>query len=182
MAAPVTIALVAVYSAVQQDLRQTANDRPTEIAIAAQAALNSGAGPANVVPQTKVDLATTLSPFTLVYGRQHDLLASSALLHGSTPQIPDGVLDAAQSNGTDAVTWQPDPGVREAIVAVPWNGGVLIAGQSLRLTEMHEDTLLHQIAIGWLLSMVALGGVAFIAVRFGHVAARRPAAGDEPAM
>jgi hypothetical protein len=58
------------------------------------------------------------------------------------------------------VTWQPRPGVRIATVTVPWNGGTVLAGRSLRLVEEHAATLELLVGGGWLATLAALAAAA----------------------
>jgi hypothetical protein len=49
-------------------------------------------------------------------------------------------------------------------VSVPWKGGTVLAGRSLRLVEEHASSLLALVGAAWLVTLVALaiaaGGVA----------------------
>ena len=94
------------------------------------------------------------------------VVASDALLNGSTPELPAGVLDDVRKNGEDRFTWQPEPGVRIAAVVAPLPGtseGFVLAGRSLREVELREDNIealtliaLAVILIGMLLVVAAL--------------------------
>jgi hypothetical protein len=149
-----------VYLTAQQSLRLGSDDPQIALARRTAAHLDGGAAPASVVPE-QVDLATSLDPFVLVFDADARLLASSVLLHGRTPDYPVGVLDTVRRRGEDRVTWQPEPGVRDATVAVPWRGGFVVAGRSLELTEQHIDQLGLLVGAGW---MATLGMVAVAAL------------------
>src|SRR5579862_2127565 len=94
---PLAVALsglsVVVYAAVQQDLRQSANDPQIQLAEDAASALDGGAAPRAVVPGQTVELSSSLQPFVMVYDRSDALLASSATLNGQPPPFPTSVLD-----------------------------------------------------------------------------------------
>jgi hypothetical protein len=92
----------------------------------------------SVVPE-QVDLATSLDPFVLVFDADGQLLASSMLLRGRMPDYPAGVLDTVRRRGEDRVTWQPESGVRDATVAVPWQCGL---GSSSVLKSFREKILI----------------------------------------
>lgn len=139
-----TVAILAsalVYVAVQQDLRLGANDPQEQLAEDAVAALNAGAAPASVVGTTKVELASSLAPFIAVYASDGAFLATNGALDGRAPIPPRGVLDTARSSGRNAVTWQPEAGVRIAVVVLPWHGGTVLAGRSLRRVEELESSI-----------------------------------------
>jgi hypothetical protein len=61
------------------------------------------------------------------------------------------------------VTWQPRPGVRIASVTVPWHGGTVLAGRSLREVERQEDNALFLAAAAWLVMLGALAATALVA-------------------
>lgn len=152
-----------VYLTVQQDLRIGANDPQQQLAEDAAARLDAGASPASVVGPTTVDIAASLAPFIVVYDVNGTVLATDGQLDGAPPKIPLGVLDSARETGRDAVTWQPREGIRQATVTVPWSGGAVMAGRSLRLVEEREDTFLLLVGAAWVATLVALAAASFAA-------------------
>jgi hypothetical protein len=156
LAVLVTCLCVLIYVVVQQDLRTGANDPQQQLAEDAAAQLDRGATPSSVMSGLAVDLGASLAPFVVVYGPSGAVLATSGQLDGQPPMIPAGVLAAAHANGIDKVTWQPQPGVRIATVSVPWDGGTVSAGRSLRVVEERESALELLVAGGWLATLAAL--------------------------
>jgi hypothetical protein len=152
-----------VYVAVQQDLRTGANDPQQQIVEDAAAELDRGADPISVVGLTTVDIARSLAPFVVVYDPAGAVLATDGTLDGSAPRIPRGVLDSARATGRDAVTWQPRQDVRVATVTVPWSGGTIVAGRSLRVVEERVASLGLLVAIGWVVTLLALALVSLVA-------------------
>jgi hypothetical protein len=139
-----------LYVAVQQAIRSAANDPQIQLAEDAATTLNNGGTIQSVVPARKVDIATSLARYIIVFDASGTPVASSAQLNGQTPTIPSGVFDSVRHNGEDKITWQPQPGVRSAIVVVQFHGptgGFVLAGRSLREVEQREDNLLR---IDWL--------------------------------
>jgi hypothetical protein len=130
-----------VYLTIQQSLRMGANDPQIQVAEDAAGALNGGASLYSVVPATKVELATSLAPFIIVFDDSGKVLVSSATLHGSVPVYPSGVLDYTRQHGEDRVTWQPENGVRMATVVVRYDKGFVLAGRSLREVEIRESNI-----------------------------------------
>jgi hypothetical protein len=159
-AATTGLALI-VYGAAQQNLRLTADDPQAALAQRTAARLDAGTSPAAAVPAEQVDLAQSLDPFVLVFDANGHVLASSATLHSQVPDYPTGVFDTVRARGEDRVTWQPERGVRNATVAVAWQGGFVMAGRSLRLTEQHVDQISLVVGAGWLatLALVAVAAV-----------------------
>jgi hypothetical protein len=157
-----------VYLAVQQALRQGANDPQIQMAEDAAAALARGGTMESVLPTTEVDLEQSIAPFIMVFDETGTPLASSGQLHGQMPTIPAGVFDWVRQHGEDRITWQPEPGVRQAIVVVGYTGspsGFVLAGRSLREVERREDqALLEAVAAGiatLLASLVVVVGSEF---------------------
>jgi hypothetical protein len=145
-----------VYLVAQQDGRWLANEPQVQLAEDAAARLDAGGTPRDQVGPAPVDIARSLAPFVVVYGAAGTILATDGTLDGQPPAVPAGVLASARATGLDAVTWQPRPGVRIATVTVPWNGGTVLAGRSLRLVEEHAATLELIVGGGWLATLVAL--------------------------
>lgn len=165
LAAAATFAAALVYVAVQGDLRSGANDPQLQLAEDAAAALDAGAAPASLVGPAKVDLATSLASFMVVFDASGAVLASNGVLDGHDPVPPPGLLEEARLHPPDTVTWQPRAGVRIAQVSVPWRGGVVLAGRSLREVERREDQLLLVVAVMWLAGLVGLAGVSLVVAR-----------------
>ena len=154
-----------VYLSVQQFLRQGANDPQIQMAEDAAANLKAGASVESVVPTTKVEIASSLAPFIMVFDNAGNVLASSATLHGTIPSFPIGVLDYTRQNGEDRVTWQPEAGVRMATVITGTGNGFVLAGRSLREVEIRESNVENYS----LLAMLAIWVVTFILIAVGEL-------------
>ncbi len=146
------------YVAVQQALRQGANDPQVQMAEDAAVALAGGAAPAGLLPAGKTDLSRGLAPYLIVFDDAGHPVASSAELAGAVPLPPPGVFDYTRTRGEDRFTWQPAPDVRQAVVLVRYGGassGFVLAGRSLREVELREGQLTAMVGVVWL---AALGG------------------------
>jgi hypothetical protein len=155
-----TIACLIVAVAVQQDLRQGADDPQHQLAEDAVARLDAGAEPSDVVGPASVTVETSLAPFVVVYDPTGKVLAGGGTLGGSVPVPPLGVLETATLDGIDRVTWQPRSSVRLATVVLPWRNGTVLAARSLRRVEDVESASQTLVFIGWL---VLLGGTVIAA-------------------
>jgi hypothetical protein len=147
-----------IYLVAQQSLRSGANDVQIQIAEDAAQALASGQPAAAVFAPGKIDIASSLAPFVVVYDRNGTLLASNAVLHDQSPVLPKGVLEYTFQHHQDRVTWQPESGVRIAavVVAVPGEaGGFVLAGRSLREVENRESQLTTILMLGCLFTLGA---------------------------
>lgn len=160
-----------VYLVAQQDGRWLANEPQVQLAEDAAARLDAGGAPGDQVGPASVDIARSLAPFVVVYGTAGTILATDGTLDGQPPAVPAGVLASARATGRDAVTWQPRPGVRIATVTVPWNGGTVLAGRSLRLVEEHADSLELIVGGGWLATLAALAVAAGAVARLWPMSA-----------
>ena len=152
-----------VYTAVQQDLRMGANDPQLQLAEDAARALDGGAQAATLVGSAKVDVAVSLAPFMAIYDRSGTVLATDGQLDGHDPVPPLGVLDAARQDPPNAVTWEPRAGVRIASVTVPWHGGTVLGGRSLREVEREEANIVLLAVAAWLVMLGALALTALVA-------------------
>lgn len=177
VAATVLVALVA--AAVQQDLRQSANDPQIQMAEDVAAAIDRGQLPSEVVPPSKIDISQSLAPFLIVLTDVGQPIASSATLDGRVPLPPDGVLSYVREKGEDRFTWEPKPGVRSAVVVTRFagtvngeNGGFVLAGRSLREVEIREAGLSTIVKVALVASI--LGSLAVAAV-VATLSARRAA-------
>lgn len=150
-----------VYGAVQQALRQGANDPQIQMAEDAAARLNAGVAPEAVVPGETIDLGSSLQPYMMVFDASRRVVASSATLNGQAPLFPPSVFDAVRSGGQDRITWQPSPGVRGAVVVQPWRDGFVVVGRSLRLVEERVNQIFLLAGFVWLLTV---GGTAVAAL------------------
>lgn len=149
-----------VYLAVQQSLRQGANDPQIQMAEDAAVNLKAGASVESVVPSVKVEITSSLAPFIMVFDNAGNVVDSSATLHGAVPSFPNGVLEYTRQNGEDRVTWQPEAGVRMATVSVETGNGFVLAGRSLREVEVRESnvenySLLAMLAI-WVTTLILI--------------------------
>jgi hypothetical protein len=161
-----------VYLTVQQSLRMGANDPQIQMAEDAASALAGGASVDSLAPSAKVDIATSLAPFLVVYDDSGKIVASSASLHGENPLIPQGVLDYTRQNGEDRVSWQPENGVRIAAVVVRYDNGFVLAGRSLREVEKRESQT-EQISVA---AMLAIWVTTLIVVVLGELIGRKKGA------
>ena len=158
-----TVACGLSFVGLQQTLRMGANDPQTQLAEDLARQLDAGADATALVGSAKVDVAVSLAPFVAIYGPAGTVVATTGTLDGGPPMPPIGVLDNARSAGIDRVTWQPRAGVRIATVVVPWRGGTVLAGRSLRTVEERIGQIQVLAAIAWLVGLVLLGAASVIA-------------------
>ena len=172
---PIAAAVVAmtglVYVTVQQSLRSGANDPQIQIAGDFAAQLGGGADPVALLGTSKVDLATSLSPYAIVFDDAGHPVASTGILGGAVPVPPAGVLRAARDH-RNVLTWQPASGVRSAIVVEPFHvgarSGVVLVGRSLTEVEKRENFLF------WMVAAALAGGLGVTALACLAVAWLRP--------
>ena len=155
--------LAFVYIAVQQSYRMTLNDPQIQIAEDAASSIASGTAPVAIIPQERIDMTKSLAPWVAVFDASGNQIASSGyLVSGEALKMPAGLLttdkdlnfDLSQS-GEDRVTWQPQRGVRQAIVVVHTDQGYVVAGRNMREVESRESALTVIVCIAWGLLLVA---------------------------
>ena len=133
-----TIAMFAIYAAVQQNYRQSANDPQISMAEDGAAALAASSTPIMVAGTAHVNMSKSLTPFTIVYDDSGKVLASSGYLAGEVPLLPAGVLDYTRANVSDRITWQPASTTRLAAIVRHYDGsssGFIVVARNLRETE-----------------------------------------------
>jgi hypothetical protein len=136
-----------IYVCGQQILRMGANDPQIQYSEGWAMVLNTRKNPSEVTGDL-VEIDKSLYPYIVVYDTFGKPVSGTGYLDGKLAQIPIGIFDYVRSHGQDRVTWQPRPGVRSAIVVTKYNDGFVMAGRSLRETEIREDNLLKIVAVG----------------------------------
>jgi hypothetical protein len=157
IAAALTVIFGTIYAAVQQSLRQSANDPQIQLAEDAAAELNRGIPPLMVTTSTKIDLKDSLAPFIIIYDKNGRVVSGSGYLNGENPTIPFGVLQHATADSYNAVTWQLQKDVRLAAVAAKAHDYYVLSGRSLREVEKRENMAFQISAMGWLVTLLLLG-------------------------
>ncbi len=146
-----------IYTAVQQDIRQTANDPQIQMAEDIATKLADGQSVQDAIPPEKVDIAKSLATYIIIFDTTGKPTNSSAQLDGQTPTIPSGVFDYVRQNGEDRFTWQPQAGVRSAVVVTQFKGpnsGFVLVGRSMREVEKREDGIMQIVLLGWAVMLV----------------------------
>ncbi len=158
-AAVITLLCGIIYITVQQSYRMSANDPQYQMVDDAVYAMDNGVDPKTLIPACSIELAHSLSPYLIIYDDKENAVASNALLNGKFPKLPSGVLDYVRKNGEDIISWQPQPGIRQALVIKKTNGNNLYfvaAGRSLIKVEERESMLTKQVAVEWIASLFIL--------------------------
>jgi hypothetical protein len=144
-----------IYSTVRQSIREAADDPQIEMAEDTAAALNAGIRPQSIIPAGRINIADSLAPYLIIYNQSGYPLISSGELDNRIPVPPAGIFKAATANNKNRITWEPEPGVRSAVVIVPFKGspsGFVLAGRSLRETEKRIARIFHMVVWGWLIA------------------------------
>ena len=157
LAAIITVLCALLYLTLQQQIRLSANDTQIQLSEDAATALESGGvKPQDYTLPPAIDISQSLAPFVILFDDKGQPIASSAKLNAETPVPPSGVFENARQYGQDRITWQPQAGVRIAMVLVHYNGpqpGFVLAGRNLREVETHEDALSQQVGAAWIILM-----------------------------
>jgi hypothetical protein len=151
----ITLAAGAVWLTYGLSLRNGGDRQPLQLAAHAAGQLTTGSPPDSVLPPV-INMASNPASFIIVYDPHHHVLASSGRLNGRTPGLPPGVLAWAASHGQDRITWQPQPGLREAAIIEPYRGphpGFVLAAQSLQTISAQQRSLTWSIACIWLAAL-----------------------------
>lgn len=167
--AVLTVILLLVYAAVQQSYRTGANDPQLQIARDISLYLKEGKTIDHIFPVDSIDISKSPGVFAVLYDNNAAPIKSSGFLNGNIPQLPAGVFDFVKSHGEDAITWQPQPGVRMAMVIASVQSphvAFVAVGRSLKEVEIRESNLLSMLFVGWLICVGIIIVNAFIQFRF----------------
>lgn len=141
---------------VQQSVRLGANEPLVEIAGELSERLSEKKGIPQEFPSKKIDMTRSLTTFFYVFDSSRNLIGTTASLNNGEATIPQGVLQIAKDKEENRVTWQPQRGVRNALVVKHFKGqseGYVAVGKSLREVEQLEYTLQTLTAIGWITAL-----------------------------
>jgi len=148
-----------VYLTVQQDIRIGSYEPQIQLSEDTAARITAGEDPKKVIPTGTVDIAKSVAPYLVIYDDKGNVIASNAVLNSQTPKIPQGVLDYAKTNGQDRISWQPAAGTRSAIVVTHFSNskvsGSVLSGRSLREPEKRIEMLGAQVALVYLITLIA---------------------------
>jgi hypothetical protein len=150
----VTFTSLLVYVATQQVLRLGANEIPAELAAEISINLENSNSPKDAVPGEITDISKSPGTFVMVFDKDKNLIASSAVMGKDKPAYPKGVLDYVDKNSEDRVTWQPQEGLRFATIAIKAGDNYIVAGRSLKETEKLIRTVGNLVFYAWLACMI----------------------------
>lgn len=156
LALAITLLSGVIYIVGQQILRQSANDPQIQLAEDDARELASGKQ-VNANVTNLVNINESLSTFVLVFDKDKKNVVSSASLDNATPELPNGVLDAAKTKGETRITWQPKKGLRFALVVKYFNdqnSGYVVVGRSIKEIEARESDLLRGVIVGWIATLI----------------------------
>ncbi len=156
LAVATTALSLMLYAGLQQEYRTSLDDPQQQIAEDTARVVAAGVDPKVFAPQgAATEISTSLATWMAFYDASLAPQASTGLLHGSIPTLPAGVFETAQERGTYAVTWQPEPGVRQAVViAAAGEKGFAVSGRNMRAVEGRIDAMGLMVLIGWAATMV----------------------------
>ncbi|PWU22938.1 hypothetical protein C5B42_04710 [Candidatus Cerribacteria bacterium 'Amazon FNV 2010 28 9'] len=161
--AGITFVCFLVFGVAQQMLRQSASEPQLQMAQDTALLLANGSSLDALRSIQPVELTQSLSPYVFVYDEQGNQLLSSAQLNGKVPSLPTGLFSYVKTHTDDRVTWQPQQGVREALVGVYFHGaqsGYVFVGRSLREVERQIDHVGEIVLAAWVVGNG--GGVALL--------------------
>jgi hypothetical protein len=121
---PLAITITAItgliYLAGQQQYRSSLNDPQLQLAQDSARLIEAGVDAAVLAPKgSAIEISASLAPWIAFYNAELAPTGATGLLHGAIPQLPEGVFAAAKAQGEDVFTWEPEAGIRQAIVVMP---------------------------------------------------------------
>jgi len=124
--------------------------------LASQVVRELKSGETNTVEAlARVDLATSVLPFVIVFDATDAPVAGTGYLDGELGTIPSHVLESARASGTHHAAWQPEPGLRFTTVEMAVGPWVILAGQSLKPSEARTEQVGTLVLSAWLSVIIA---------------------------
>ena len=162
IAATIIILCLTAYGLVQQNYRMSANDPQIQGLEDIIDQINQGRPADSMLPPTgTTEISNSLAPFAMMFNESGKLIGSTAILNGKNPDFPLSVLqNAKKSDKQSRVTWQPQAGVRQAVVIAHYQtkdgktSGYALVGRSLREVEIRENQALMIAGFGALLGLI----------------------------
>src|ERR1035437_8806059 len=114
----ITVIMGLINVTVQQSYRMGANDPQIQIAQDISDRLSRGRSVDAYFAGDSLDISRSLAVFSTLYNPAGQPLRATGLLNGKMPQLPSGVFDFTNQHGEDRISWQPQAGVRIAMVIV----------------------------------------------------------------
>ena len=191
LAVAVTGLCLLIYVTVQQNYRQSLNDPQVQIAEAIGRELDTLDDSSNAsllaiekrIGSEHVDIARDLVPWSGIYlysagDESAGTTATSGILNDGPAILPSSVFETQTwskkwrlENGRleTRFTWQPELGVRQALVVVQFKTpsgieGFAVAGRNMREVENRIDGLTQMIGLGWLVILMAIFFAQFISL------------------
>ncbi|MFO0704634.1 MAG: hypothetical protein U0517_01485 [Candidatus Andersenbacteria bacterium] len=155
---PLGLAIILVtgllYATVQQVYRRSADDPQVQIVQELARDLAAGQDPTALDAGKKLDLTETSAPFVILYDKDGKVMASTVTLNNNPAIVPSGALHETDNGQQNRITWQPQDGVREALVIEHYKTqdgkaeGYIVVGRSLKEIEAREADLMTMLALG----------------------------------
>lgn len=152
-----------MYLTVQQAQRNDANYPQIQLAEDSASALNTGTKPSSLT-EGRVDMASSLAPFTIIYDKSGKVVAGNGYLNNKIPIPPVGVLTSSANKNYSFVSWQPASNVRIAAVTATADNYYVLSGRSLKEIEKNEHRTFMFVFVGGILAEIVLAG-AFVAAK-----------------
>jgi hypothetical protein len=182
---PLGVAIVftfgAVYLALQQSYRTNANDPQVQIAQDLVNNIAAGEDASSLNQSPKIDIGKSLSTFVIVYNKDKQIIANTATLGKNTPAPPKEVLNEigkkknylgqSQDPYENRFTWQPQKGVRLAVVIAKGENSYVLVGRNLREVENRIANLTITLGLIMVLTLITSLGISFA---LGLLASRKP--------
>ncbi len=162
----ITMFFLGMAGVAQQIIRQGANDPQIQITEDMTADLINGTPVLDSANRKPINIADSLSSFTATFDQDGNIISSDYVLNDKEVFPPKGVFDYARTHGEDRVTWQPEKGVRTAIVVKYYKSenrsGYVLAGRSMKETEKRTGLIYNLLLIGWLVTTAGSYKVSFL--------------------
>ena len=158
-----TLSSFAVYGAVQQTFRNSANDPQVQLSEDGARALSLGKDPLLGATET-VDIVRSLAPFIVIYTKEGVPVRGTGVTNGTLAQIPVGIF--SNPGDEQRFAWQPKPSLRFASILTRYRDpmgveGFVLAARSLRESEARTFHIGRLLICGWIATLLVVAALSF---------------------
>lgn len=156
LAVIITLIYGSIYGSVQQVYRSLANDPQVDVVDQLAGIIKQDIPLEAIIGEAdQIEIADSKGLFVMVFDKNKNLVGSSAVLNGKALSLPSGVFDQANQDAGNRFTWEPEKGLRMAVVLKQIDDkGYALAGRSLKETELRTNQITTMLIVAWTLSLL----------------------------
>lgn len=147
----------------QQIIRQNANDPQIHDALKSTESIALGELP-DILDNHPIAIEKSQQEYTVLFDSEGRPASGSGQFRGSLPTLPAGIFKTAKEKGEVRFTWEPEPGLRHAVVVrhaatSELRDAYILVGRSLKEAEQRISNIRNTIGLVWILYLILSFGL-----------------------